>query len=96
VEVSFEGFRAPAYCDGVDHGLGEALIAAHTRLHGSAPARQALPATTDARSVTGPCLCYGPVAGAIHATDEWVDVESSESVAAAVALTIASWQGHRV
>ena len=54
-----------------------------------------LPATTDARSVSGPCICYGPVAGAIHGNDEWVDIESTEAVAAAVAITIAGFQGRR-
>jgi len=92
VEVAFEGFRAPAYCDELDHGLASALIASHEHLHGRAPARQVLPATTDARSVTGPCICYGPLAGAIHGTDEWVDIESLEALAAALALTIAAWQ----
>jgi len=92
VEVSFEGFRAPAYCDDLDHGLARALISSHELLHSAAPARQVLPATTDARSVTGPCICYGPEAGAIHGTDEWVDIASIEALAAGIALTIAAWQ----
>ncbi len=92
VEVVFEGFRAPAYCDELEHDLASTLSGAHTHLHGSPPARQVLPATTDARSVTGPCVCYGPVAGAIHGTDEWVDIASTEAVAAAIAITIACWQ----
>ena len=93
VEVVFEGFRAPAYCDGLEHGLAAALSASHELLHGSQPARQVLPATTDARSVSGPCVCYGPIAGAIHGTDEWVDIDSAVQVATAIALTIARWQG---
>ena len=92
VEVVFEGFRAPAYCDDLEHGLAAALSGSHELLHGSPPSRQVLPATTDARSVSGPCVCYGPVAGAIHGTDEWVDIESTEAVAAAIAITITSWQ----
>jgi acetylornithine deacetylase len=92
VDVEFEGFRAPAYCDDLEHGLAAALSRSHELLHSSPPARQVLPATTDARSVTGPCVCYGPIAGAIHGTDEWVDIESTEAVAAAIALTIAGWQ----
>lgn len=92
VEVAFEGFRAPAYCDELDHGLAAALSVSHETLHGSPPARQVLPATTDARSVAGPCVCYGPVAGAIHGIDEWVDIESVEAVAAVIAITIAGWQ----
>ena len=91
VEVSFEGFRAVAYCDALDHDLARTLIGAHRRLHGSEPDRQVLPGTTDARSVGGPAVCYGPVAGSIHATDEWVDVASVQTVAAAVALTLSEW-----
>jgi len=93
VEVSFEGFRAVAYCDPLDHDLARTVIGAHRRLHGSEPARQVLPGTTDARSVSGPAVCYGPLAGSIHATDEWVDVASVQAVAAAVALTLAEWHG---
>ena len=92
VEVAFEGFRAPAYCDDLEHDLAAVLSASHELLHDSPPARQVLPATTDARSVSGPCVCYGPLAGAIHATDEWVDIDSAQAVAAAIALTIAGWQ----
>ncbi|MEA2215379.1 MAG: acetylornithine deacetylase [Solirubrobacteraceae bacterium] len=92
VEVSFEGFRAVAYCDDLDHDLALTVSAAHAALHGGAPARQVLAATTDARSVAGPCICYGPTSGAIHATDEWVDIDSIEDVAATVALTIDGWQ----
>ncbi len=93
VDVVFEGFRAHAYCDDLEHALAATLSGAHELLHGSAPSRQVLPATTDARSVTGPCVCYGPVAGAIHGTDEWVDIDSTEAVATAIAITIAGWQG---
>ncbi len=92
VAVVFEGFRAPAYCDELEHDLAATLSDAHAFLHGAPPTRQVLPATTDARSVTGPCVCYGPVAGAIHGTDEWVDIDSTEAVAAAIAITIAGWQ----
>ncbi len=92
VAVSFEGFRAVAYLDSLEHELADTLSASHALLHGSSPARQILPGTTDARSVSGPAVCYGPVAGAIHATDEWVDVDSVHAVASAIALTIAGWQ----
>lgn len=92
VEVSFEGFRAVAYVDPLDHDLARVLDGAHLALHGAPPRRQVLAATTDARSVAGPCICYGPIAGDIHGADEWVDIDSIEHVAAAVALTIAAWQ----
>jgi acetylornithine deacetylase len=93
VAVVFEGFRAPAYCDQLEHPLADALASSHEQLHGSRPRRQVLAATTDARSVAGPCVCYGPLAGDIHGTDEWVDVDSLEAVACGVALTMAAWQG---
>lgn len=95
VDVEFEGFRAVAYCDDLSHDLARALGAAHAALHGSAPERQVLAATTDARSVTGPCVCYGPVAGDIHGTDEWVDIDSIEAVAGVIALTIAALNPER-
>lgn len=93
VDVTFEGFRAHAYRDDLDHDLARALSGAHRELHGAQPGRRVLAGTTDARHVSGPAVCYGPVAGAIHGTDEWVDVESTVRVAEAIALTIAAWQG---
>ncbi|HZV72116.1 MAG TPA: M20/M25/M40 family metallo-hydrolase [Conexibacter sp.] len=92
VEVTFEGFRAHAYCDDLDHDLARTLTGAHRELHGELPGRRVLAGTTDARHLTAPALCYGPVAGAIHGTDEWVDVASTVRVAEAIALTIAGWQ----
>ncbi len=68
VEVAFEGFRAPAYCDDLDHDLAGALVGAHELLHSRPPARQVLPATTDARSVSGPmllCLSSHAVCGVV-------------------------------
>lgn len=95
VEVDFEGFRAVAYRDPLDHDLATMLREAHVTLHGPEPERQVLPGTTDARSVAGPAVCYGPLAGAIHATDEWVDIESAEAVAKVVAAVIAGWGAAR-
>jgi acetylornithine deacetylase len=91
VDVRFEGFRAVAYCDDLDHELAASLSAAHSHLYGAAPLAQVLAATTDARSVAGPCVCYGPIAGAIHGSDEWVEIDSIERVAASIALTIAAF-----
>lgn len=91
VEVSFEGFRAHAYAHDLDNPLVEALDAAHASLHGGKPERTAVAATTDARWVSGPCLCYGPTAGGTHAIDEWVDLESVRDTALAVALVVARW-----
>jgi acetylornithine deacetylase len=90
--VSFEGFRAPAYCDDLDHDLARTLGAAHTSEIGVPPARRVLAGTTDARSVGGPCICYGPFAGNLHGVDEWVDLASVQSVARVVANTLVAWQ----
>ncbi len=91
VEVTFEGFRAVAYCDPLGHDLARVLSSAHERVRGASPEPEVLPGTTDARSVAGPAVCYGPLAGAIHATDEWVDIDSVRDVATTIALTIAAW-----
>jgi len=48
-------------------------------------------ATTDARQVEGPCLCYGPTASNLHGRDEWVDLESLEQTATVVAVVAAEW-----
>ena len=45
----------------------------------------AFTATTDARYVEGPCLCYGPTAANLHGPDEWVDLESLEQTATVAA-----------
>lgn len=91
VEVSFEGFRAHAYAHGLDDPFVDALDASHAELHGVAPGRTVVAATTDARWVSGPCLCYGPTAGGTHAIDEWVDLASVRETALVVAGLIARW-----
>jgi acetylornithine deacetylase len=92
VDVDFEGFRADAYVDDLDHPLAAAVIEAHETIHGTVPSRRVLAGTTDARSVKGPCLCYGPSAGSIHGVDEWVDLASAHAVARCVALVLGRWQ----
>jgi acetylornithine deacetylase len=91
VEVTFEGFRARAYVHDDSGALVELLAAAHQRVLGSVPEPRAFTATTDARFVQDPCLCYGPVAANLHGTDEWVDIESLERTAAVVAVFAADW-----
>src|SRR5580765_8471201 len=70
VEVRFEGFRARAYAHPTTGPLVDAVSAAHHTASGSEPGFMAFTATTDARYVEGPCLCYGPIAGNLHGTDE--------------------------
>jgi len=91
VEVAFEAFRARAYCHEPAGPLFDAVAGAHVAVTGTALEPYALTATTDARFVAGPCFCYGPEAGNLHGTDEWVDVETLVRTAETVALTAARW-----
>jgi acetylornithine deacetylase len=90
-QVRFEAFRARAWCGDASGPFPDLLAAAHQ----SVLARELRPgvftATNDGRYVTGPCLCYGPIAGNYHGKDEWVDIESLEQTAAVVAAAAASW-----
>jgi acetylornithine deacetylase len=91
VELAFESFRARAYCHPADSSLAEVVSVAHRRVVGRDAETMAFTATTDARFVEGPCLCYGPSAGNLHGTDEWVDIETLVETATAVALSAAAW-----
>jgi acetylornithine deacetylase len=91
VEIQFEAFRARAYCHPTSGPFVDTLSAAHLAIIGSEAETMAFTATTDARYVEGPCLCYGPAAGNLHGTDEWVDVETLVQTATVVALTVAEW-----
>jgi acetylornithine deacetylase len=93
VRVAFDGFRAHAYHHDPDTPFGGVLAAAHHDLYGAAPARYVSTGTTDARYVTGPCYCYGPLAGNGHAIDEWVDLQSVRDTAVAVAVLLVRWLG---
>jgi acetylornithine deacetylase len=91
VEVVFEGFRSPAYLHDLDNPFAVLVDECHAELHGVPPGRKVSTATTDARHVSGPCLCYGPRAGNIHGIDEWVDLDSVRETAVAVALIASRW-----
>ena len=90
VEVTFEAFRARAYCHDTEGPLPTLLRETHERATGSAAKLSAFTATTDARQVEG-ALCYGPLAGGLHGADEWVDIASLEQTALVVAQTAARW-----
>jgi acetylornithine deacetylase len=91
VEVRFEGFRARAHSHPTSGPLVSAVAAAHRDVLGGEPELVAQTGTNDGRYVEAPCLCYGPAAGNIHGTDEWVDVETLHTAATVVALTAARW-----
>jgi acetylornithine deacetylase len=91
VAIAFEAFRARAYAHPATGPLVDAVSAAHRSVVGFDAETMAFTATTDARYVEGPCLCYGPSAGNLHGTDEWVDVETLVQTASVAALTAAGW-----
>src|SRR5262249_34884072 len=91
VEISFEAFRARAYCHPTTGPLVDAVSAAHRAVVRTEPETMAFTAATDARYVEGPCLCYGPAAGNAHGTDEWVDIETLVQTATVAALVAAAW-----
>ena len=78
VEIHFEGFRARAYDHPTTGPLVDAVSARRTaRVLGSSRELDGLHRARSTRATSrGPCLCYGPIAGNLHGTDEWVDVES--------------------
>lgn len=92
IEVSFDGFRAHAYEHDLASPLAALVASCHAELHGAPPESKVSTATTDARYVEGPCLCYGPKAGNIHGTDEWVELQSVRDTALAVALIASRWK----
>jgi acetylornithine deacetylase len=91
VEIQFEGFRARAHAHATSGPLVETVSAAHRSVLGSETEPLAQTGTHDGRYVKGPCLAYGPSAGNLHGTDEWVDLETLRRTAAVVALTTAAW-----
>jgi acetylornithine deacetylase len=91
VQVAFEGFRCRPYRHDLENPLARLVGECHAELHGAAPGVKISTATTDARYVTGACLCYGPAAGNIHGIDEWVDLASVRDTALAVALVASRW-----
>jgi acetylornithine deacetylase len=92
VEIIFEGFRAEAHNHSPTGPLANVLAAAHERASGRPIRPHVNTGTVDTRYVqTVPGYCYGPLAGNIHGTDEWVDIDSQVQTATVVALTTAAW-----
>ena len=89
------GFRAEGYLLAPGHPLADAVAAAHTAAHGTAPRRMVLGSTTDARYYLNqfgrPALAYGPLARNIHAADEAVELASIVAGARSLARFIAEY-----
>jgi len=95
--VAFYGFKAEG-CE-VDEGAGivDGLRRAHRQVMGAEAERYVSTATTDVRFFSLyhgiPATCYGPVGGALHAPDEWVDLASVRDVTRVLALATLGWCG---
>jgi acetylornithine deacetylase len=90
-QVTFEAFRARAWCGEPSGPLPDLLAAAHIAELSAETRPIAFTATNDGRYVAGPCLCFGPIADSYHGKDEWVDVDSLAQTAAVVASAAAAW-----
>jgi acetylornithine deacetylase len=99
LELSFDyrGFQAPGCEFDLDHPAMQTLTDAHQKVHGVAPQRLALTATTDARHFhlipNLPVTCYGPEADNIHGIDESVSLDSMLRVATVMAQYMQDWCG---
>jgi acetylornithine deacetylase len=91
VEITFEAFRARAHAHPTDGALADALSSAHRSVTGSETSPVAQTGTHDGRYVEVPSFAYGPSAGNLHGTDEWVELETLVQTAEIVALTTAAW-----
>ena len=91
VEVGFEAFRAHAHCHDMDSAWPRLVAAAHGTVVGGEPETSIVTATSDSRYPERECLCYGPLAGNLHGTDEWVDLDSLVTVAEVIAVAAAEW-----
>lgn len=92
VEVQFEGFRAEAHNHSKQGPLADVLRDAHQLVVGESLAPVVNLGTVDTRYVKQvPGFCYGPIAGEMHGTDEWLDLDSQLQAATVIALATARW-----
>jgi acetylornithine deacetylase len=96
-EITFFGFRGEGAVYDVDSDLVRAVAANHAAVLG-APLPVGISTASDDRRFFQlyygiPALCYGPVAGQIHAVDEWVDLESLRACTRVLAGILVDWCG---
>lgn len=98
-EIVWNGFQADDYVLEPGSAFEEAMRAAHREVTGEEAEERILPAVTDCRFYGRyygiPSLAYGPMSGASHGFDEWVDLESVKTSTVAIAEFIAAWCGLR-
>jgi acetylornithine deacetylase len=96
-DIAFFAFRAEGCVLERSEPIFGSLASAHRLVMGGEPEYYASTATTDARffNLYGgtPATCYGPVGGALHAPDEWVDLASVRHVTLVLALAVLDWCG---
>ena len=92
VEVGFEAFRARAYCHDMDGPWPRSWPRRTPQSSAASPRARSLTATTDARYPEGPSAsATARLAGNLHGTDEWVDLDSLVEVAEVIAVAAAQW-----
>lgn len=95
--ISHEGFHAPGCEFDLDQPPMRSLANAFQQVYGTAPARKATTATTDARHfrlmLDKPVTCFGPLARDIHGIDEAVSISSMVRVATTFAIFLRDWCG---
>lgn len=94
-DIEFFGFLAEGCVLDRSEPILGSLTAAHRTVMGGEPEYLVSTATTDVRFFNlyhgVPATCYGPVGGALHAPDEWVDLESVRAVTKVLALATLDW-----
>ncbi len=95
--VEFFAFRAEGCELRSDEPLLASLRGAHQDVRGEPLESFSFTGTTDARFFNlyagMPATCYGPLGGALHAPDEWVDLDSVRRTTEVLALTAMDWCG---
>jgi acetylornithine deacetylase len=97
--LSFVGFHAEGCVYDLNTEIAAAVRSNHHALVGRPPDTRPIAATVDNRlfelAFGIPNVCYGPVAGQLHAPDEWVDLESLRTITKVLAGTLVDWCGLR-
>lgn len=97
-EISFYGFHAEGFSINPKQDLFEVLNEAHLTIEKDPLEFFSFTATTDARFYNLyydiPTTCYGPTGGALHAPNEWVDLDSINKVTKAYAAFLLKWCGY--
>lgn len=96
-DVEFYGFRSDGHLYSAAQPVMRTLADCHLALSGTAPQEYISTCTTDLRAFhhfgRARGSCFGPVAKAIHGSDECVEIESIIHTARVYALFLASWCG---